>query len=146
MSDIEAEMQSLVHETIPISRQMDFQILSLDNSGIRSRAPLAPNVNIHNTGFAGSLYSLAALTAWSYAAHLIDYHGLKAELVIASASIRYARPVTADIECSCSTGKRNMERFIDELNDGKKAKLELEVSINHDRAVLKALMFALPGN
>ena len=146
MSNVEAEMQSLVHETIPISRQMEFQVLSLDNSGIKSRAPLAPNINIHNTGFAGSLYSLAALTAWSYATHLVDYHGLKAELVIASANIRYLRPVTDKIECICATGKREMQRFIDTLAAGNKAKLELEVSVNHGRAMLKALIVALPEN
>jgi thioesterase domain-containing protein len=146
VSDVEAEIQSLVHETIPISRQMDFQVLSLDSSGIKSWAPLAPNINIHETGFAGSLYSLAVLTAWSYATHLIKYHGLEAELVIASANIRYIRPVADDIECRCTTGKRKIEQFIDSLASGRKGKLDLEVSINNDRAILKALLVALPAD
>jgi thioesterase domain-containing protein len=144
MSDAAADIMATVHATIPLSRQMEFQILKLDDEGINSFAPLAPNINIHGTGFAGSLYSLAILTAWSYATYLIAHHSVHAELVIGSGNIRYASPVDTAIECSCRAGKKEIADFIKMLTAGHRARLKLIVSVNRDKAVVDALMVATP--
>ena len=144
MSDSIADMLSKVHSNIPISRQMEFAIITLDTESINTRAPLEPNINIHGTGFAGSLYSLAILTAWSYASYLIDQNGLNAELVIGSGKIRYKSPIESDIECDCHALKKDIDLFIDTLVAGRRAKLNLEVSVNKDKAVVQALMVATP--
>jgi len=144
MSDSITDMLSKVHSKIPISRQMEFAIITLDTESINTRAPLEPNINIHGTGFAGSLYSLAILTAWSYASYLIDQNGLNAELVIGSGKIRYKSPIESDIECDCHALKKDIDLFIDTLIAGRRAKLNLEVSVNKDKAVVQALMVATP--
>ena len=144
MSDSITDMLSKVHSKIPISRQMEFAIITLDTESINTRAPLEPNINIHGTGFAGSLYSLAILTAWSYASYLIDQNGLNAELVIGSGKIRYKSPIESDIECDCHALKKDIDLFIDSLIAGRRAKLNLEVSVNKDKAVVQALMVATP--
>jgi thioesterase domain-containing protein len=138
-------MVAKVHAAIPMSRHLDFQVLSLAGDGIRTIAALKPNINIHDTAFAGSLYSLGALTAWSYTQYLIEHHGLDAELVIANAEIRYAKPITSDIECNCHAADSTQESFIKSLSAGRRSKLELTVSINGGRAELHALMVATPA-
>lgn len=144
MSDSAAAMQAKVHATIPLSREMDFQIIELSGDGINCYAPLEPNINIHGTGFAGSLYSLAILAAWSYVSYLLEHHSLHAELVIGSGKIRYARPIETDIECRCSAGQADIDDFIEILTAGRRSKLELEVSVNQGSAVVNALMVATP--
>lgn len=144
MSDSVAAMQAKVHATIPLSREMGFQITRLSGDGIICFAPLEPNINIHGTGFAGSLYSLAILSAWSYASYLVEHHSLHAELVVGSGKIRYTRPIETDIECRCSAGQADIDAFLDTLTSGRRAKIELEVDVNHGSAVVKALMVATP--
>ena len=44
---------------------MDISVESYAGHRLVTRAELAPNTNTHGTAFAGSLYTLEALTAWS---------------------------------------------------------------------------------
>ena len=49
---------------IPITDAMDLGPVRFDDHGLTVRADLAPNVNVHGTAFAGSLYAIAALSGW----------------------------------------------------------------------------------
>ena len=71
-----------IHEAIPLSRAMQFSIDLMDQDSIHVSAPLEPNVNIHGTGFAGSIYSLAVLTGWSLCTHIMDELVMDGELVV----------------------------------------------------------------
>ena len=144
MTDAAAAMQAKVREAIPITGGLDFNITRLDAQGIHSRAAFAPNVNIHGTAFAGSLYALGVVTAWTYATYLVEQAGLDADVVVANGEIRYVRPIASDIEGECAGGQAENELFIQTLEDGKRAKLNLAVSLNQDAAVLQALMVAIP--
>ena len=83
------ELQHRVYAGIPLSQTMGFRITALADTQIAVEAPLEPNINVHGTGFAGSLYALGILTAWSLASHIIANNGLVAELVVAEASISF---------------------------------------------------------
>ena len=94
MSTAEAlELQRLIRATIPLSEAMGYRITELSDTRIRVEAPPEPNINIHGTGFAGSLYALGILTAWGLCSHVVTAAGLDAELVVAEANIRYRAPV-----------------------------------------------------
>ena len=71
------------------SRAMRFRICSLDGHAIRVEAPLEPNINVHGTGFCRQPVRAWHPTAWAMTAHVIARAGLDAELVVASATIRY---------------------------------------------------------
>ena len=144
MSLNKKQLQQKIHLTIPISEKMGYEIVDISETAIETRAPLQLNINIHNTGFAGSLYSIAALTAWSLCQHAIAMHQLNTSLVVAKANIDYYRPVESDIECHCGAVEDEMTKFIGNLQQGRRAKLSLEVDINNGRAVMKALMVATP--
>jgi len=144
MSLNKKQLQEKVRSTIPISEKMGYEVVQISETVIDTRAPLQPNINIHQTGFAGSLYSIAALTAWTLCHHAITLHRLDTSLVIAKANINYYRPVESDIECRCEAEEAAMKKFIETLQQGIRAKLNLEVTVNHGNAIMKALMVATP--
>lgn len=81
---------------------MELKIGSLDAVSITTSAPLEPNRNMHGTGFAGSLYSLAVATGWALVHNRVDLACLSGQLVVKKAVIHYKRPVMADIELAAN--------------------------------------------
>ena len=138
------ELQKRIRATIPLADAMQFSIGELDVDRIRVSAPLEPNVNIHGTGFAGSLYSLAVLTGWALCMHLIDSFGLDAELVVGKGEIRYRAPVRGPIECRTACGIAEREAFAAGIRDAGKGKMRLEITVGDAaEAVLDATFVAL---
>ena len=133
----------LIHENIPLSEAMQFSIEELTDQSISVVAPLSPNSNVHGTGFAGSLYSLAALSAWSLTTNLINQAGLHADVVMASAEIRYRRPVQSVIRCTCKCLPVVSTSFIHHLSRDGRARLSLMVEIGESAdVVFSAAMIA----
>lgn len=123
---------------------MQFHIESLDKSAIAVSAPLPPNVNIHGTGFAGSIYSLAVLTGWALSTYMLEVAQIDAELVVARADIRYRAPVTSTLECVAAVEAAAREAFLDEVRSAGKGVLDLEVRVGElPSAVLQARYCAL---
>ena len=123
---------------------MQFSIASLDLERIQVVAPLPPNVNIHGTGFAGSLYSLGILTGWALCMHLLDEFELDAELVVGKAEIRYRAPVIGDIECRCACDAAGRADFEQGVREQGKGRMALEITIGDaPHAVLQATYVAI---
>ena len=137
-------LQQKIRQVIPLSDAMQFSIRDLSLDTIRVTAPLEPNINIHGTGFAGSIYSLGVLTGWALCTHIMDELGIEAELVVARAEIRYRAPVNGDLECSCACSAAQRESFRQGVAAVGKGKLVLDVEVGGDRqAVLQATYIAL---
>ena len=137
------ELQQRIHQAIPLSQAMGFRISEISDAGITVEAPLGPNINIHGTGFAGSLYALGILTAWGLCTHIILRAGLEASLVVAEATIRYRTPVEDDIVCRCEAGSESARRFVDDLSAQGRSRLMLEVVVGDGpAAVIQAEMHA----
>jgi thioesterase domain-containing protein len=133
-----------IHNAIPLSDAMQFSIDHLDLDDIRVSAPLSPNINIHGTGFAGSLYSIAVLTGWALCTHIIDESGIDADLVIARAEIAYHGPIESDIECHCSASSEQRESFLRFFRKRGKGRLVLDVAVGDlPQASLHATFFAI---
>jgi thioesterase domain-containing protein len=142
-----AALQEIIHQTIPLGEAMGFKILELSSSNIITEGPLEPNVNIHGTGFAGSIYSLATLSAWALVTHAIAEQGLEAELVIARADIKYRAPVQGTIHCECRLSKNQLQKFFDGLVKKNHARLEAEVNVGKlPEAQLHSTLFASHKN
>ena len=140
--DARTRLLETIHRTIPLSRAMGFDIVELGPHGICVEAPLEPNVNIHGTGFAGSLYALGALTAWAMGTHLIENAQLDAELVIARAEINYRQPVTGRIRCTARPADSAAASFTRELVANGRSRLPIEVSIADGAALVAAQLHA----
>ncbi|WP_404948406.1 thioesterase domain-containing protein [Shewanella sp. SR44-3] len=89
-----AQLQQTWHQTIPVSQFM--QITPNDFNGTRftAIAPLAPNINLHHTMFAGSIYTLMTLTGWGMVWLQQKRQGITADIVLADGKIKYHAPVT----------------------------------------------------
>ncbi len=144
MSAAEAiALQGRINQGIPLSAAMGYRISALGDTSILVQAPLAPNVNVHGTGFAGSLYALGILTAWGLCAHLIGRAGLDADLVVAEATIRYRAPVRGAIDCRCELDHAEARAFIAGLREKRRARVLVRVRIGDGpAATLEALMHA----
>ena len=104
-----AELQTIWHQQIPLSQAMQMQIADFDGQVLTTEASLAPNVNVHGTAFAGSLYAIQALTGWGMMHLQLKLNALDASIVITSGQINYAKPVAQDIYVRCSFGEHAAE-------------------------------------
>ena len=143
MSDAE-NLQRKIRKFIPLAEAMQFSIEGLSPEAIRVRAPLEPNINIHGTGFAGSIYSLAILTGWALCAHILEQAAIDAELVVAKAEIRYRAPVTGELRCTTAAPAEKREAFLRGARELGKGVLALDIEVGDDRqAVLNATFCAI---
>lgn len=142
--DAAEALQQKTREAIPLSDAMQFCIDSLALDAIQVSAPLSPNVNIHGTAFAGSIYSLAVLTGWAFCTHILDEMEIEAELVVAKAEIRYHAPVNVDLLCRCSTTADERESFLRRFRKRGKGVLSLSIEVGDlPSAVLQATFYAI---
>jgi len=141
--DAELLTQRILQE-IPLADAMHFSIEQLNDHAIQARAPLADNVNVHGTGFAGSLYSVGALTAWALTTYMLEQTGHDADVVMAKAEIRYKQPVITDIVCQCELEAESREVFLKHLENRGRARLSLLVDIGEaSEAMLSTTMMAI---
>jgi thioesterase domain-containing protein len=118
-----------IRAAIPISATMQFSIGHLQVGEIQVTAPLQPNINVHGTGFAGSIYSLAILTGWALCTHILDEHSEDADLVVGKAEITYRAPVENDLDCRCSATVSQRDTFLQGLREHGKGRLSLAISV-----------------
>ena len=124
-----AELEAIWHREIPISATMGIEIVEFANDRLVVRAPLAPNVNVHGTAFAGSLYAIAALCGWGMTWLQLKRRKLDASIVIADGHIHYAAPVSAAIEASCEFPVAELTAAMAQLTERGKARFPLECAI-----------------
>lgn len=142
------QLESLVHQEIPITQALDIQITELTEHSIRVMAPFEANKNIHNTAFAGSIYTVATIAGWSLVTSLAMQHKLEGSVVLAKAHIQYKQPINGDIVAECQVDNPALvETFIRSFKRKNRARLELAINLVEDggiKAVLHA-NFALVG-
>lgn len=137
-------LEQKIRQAIPLSDAMQFSIRELSLNGIQVVAPLEPNINIHGTGFAGSIYAVGVLTGWALCTHIMQETGIEAELVVARAEIRYRAPVIGELESSCTCSAEQRDDFRRGLDESGKGKLLLDIEVGGERqAVLQATYIAV---
>ena len=137
-------LEQKIREAIPLSTAMQFSIKLLNQGEIQVSAPLEPNINVHGTGFAGSIYSAAILTGWALCTHVMDELELDGDLVVAKAEISYRAPVTSALECRCRVSAQQRDSFARGLLESGKGKLSLEVEVgDRPHAILQGTYIAV---
>lgn len=138
------ELEQIIRAAIPLSNAMQFSIDRLDLDMIQVSAPLEPNVNIHGTGFAGSIYAVAVLSGWALCRHIMGMLKMDGDLVVAKAEIAYRVPITSTLECNCRVDTEARENFIKGFMQLGKGKLELQVEVGDGpHAILQGTYIAL---
>ncbi len=124
-----AELERTWHEQIPISKAMGVTVVDFANDQLVVRADLAPNINVHGTAFAGSLYAISSLCGWGMTWLQLKMRGIDASIVIADGKIHYERPVQEAIVATCAFSLRDQADAFARLRDEGKARLLLECGI-----------------
>lgn len=125
-------LQLIIHQHIPLSQHMGFQITALTDTHIQVNAPLTHNINIHGTAFAGSLYSVATLTAWALVYSILHEEGLAATttLVLGEGHIRYRKPIDTDLCCQAHIEQTEQQTFLVQRSKKGRSRLTVDVNIN----------------
>ena len=113
------------HNTIPVSQFMQITPLELTEDTFTVTAPIAPNINCHNTMFAGSLSTLATLTGWGAVWLQQKRNNVSGDIVLADGHIRYLAPVTQQPIAKVACHHFDFTR----LQAGKKQRIQLTVNI-----------------
>lgn len=115
------------HSTIPLSKFMQLNVASFDGRQLCCQVPIEPNINLHQTMFAGSIYTLATLTGWGLQYLQLKAAGLSGSQVLADAEIRYRKPIMLQPQ-----GRSCISRVDGELTpllSGRKAVQRIEVDV-----------------
>jgi thioesterase domain-containing protein len=88
-----SELQTYLHEHIPLSAAMQVQVEMATPERILLGAPLAPNINHRDTVFGGSASALAILAAWSLLHVKLSAGGYRTRLVIQRNSMNYEQAI-----------------------------------------------------
>ncbi|MEH8021791.1 bifunctional GNAT family N-acetyltransferase/hotdog fold thioesterase [Rheinheimera metallidurans] len=113
--------------TIPLSQHMQLTIASFNGNELRCNAPLAPNINLHHTMFAGSIYALATLTGWGMLYLQLQALGLQGDQVLAEGTIKYFKPVAELPQARCVL--QNCIGDLNPLSEGQKVLQKIKVAI-----------------
>ncbi|QYJ89728.1 thioesterase domain-containing protein [Shewanella halotolerans] len=113
------------HQTIPVSAFMQIAPEAYQAQTLSVSAPLAPNINLHHTMFAGSIYTLMTLTGWGMVWLQQRLAGVEGDIVLGQADIRYLAPVGESPQARVSWPETDLSV----LGRGKRAKVKLEVAL-----------------
>lgn len=144
LAHLSTALQNTWHSTIPMSKAMNMSIGYYDQQNLVTTCDEIFNKNIHNTMFAGSIYTLATLTGWGWVHLLLQQKNLQGNIVLADANIRYHAPIEG--VAFAETGTTLCEGSVDELVLKNKVKLQVEVKVccgEKIAATFKGLYFVL---
>lgn len=129
---------------IPLSAQMEVAVERLSAEGLWLSMPLAPNLNPHQTAFAGSLNALCTLAGWAMTHLLLEQLGESGSTVLRRSSIKYREPVEADrVVAQCLPPREaDWAHFAEMLRVKGQAKLDHVVEIAGSAKKRPAVLFA----
>jgi len=131
MSYSNLELEQMMRQEIPLCDAMELQVEHLSDSNIVLSAPMVANRNNHGSFFAGSLYSLAAISGWGLLTNYAHHHFPGSGVVVRKGEIEYFHPVVENkLKISCQMpDKKTMLQFVERLNIKGRARLNLCVEI-----------------
>ena len=126
------ELQTIWHNTIPLSKAMNLQISYFDSAKLVTICDADFNQNLHHTMFAGSIYTLATLTGWGWVYLALKEQqktqaSLDGDIVLADANIRYHSPIKG--LAYGQVVEKNVSGKFDNLTQGKKVKISLQAHV-----------------
>lgn len=120
-------LESIWHQTIPLSQAMNINISYFDRQELITNCEPSFNKNLHNTMFAGSIYTLATLTGWGWVYFALQQYQQQADIVLAEGNIRYLAPLAG--VAYAKTCVDLVEGNGDTLRLGKNARFAIKVEV-----------------
>jgi len=127
------EIESYLHEHIPISQAMGISVEEASLEKIVLLAPFSNNINHKKTVFGGSLHAVATLACWSLLhVNLKKAKEADVQIVITKSEVSYQSPVDEDFRAEClMPEKETWNRFLKMLKLKGKSRIELSATIHN---------------
>jgi thioesterase domain-containing protein len=110
---LEQEIEQYLHRHIPLSAAMGVRVRLATLARVELAAPLAPNINHHETLFGGSGAAIATLSAWTLVNLRLRQSNVRARLVIQRNAMSYEEPIHGDFTAVCElTDEGAWQRFL----------------------------------
>jgi thioesterase domain-containing protein len=98
----ELEIEHYLHRHIPLTVAMGVRVRLATPGRVELAAPLAPNINHHETVFGGSAAALATLSAWTLVHIGLRHANVEAATVIQRNVMSYEEPIQGDFSAVCT--------------------------------------------
>lgn len=135
--DLEA-LKYKLHSQIPLTKFMQIDIEKVENNYLITTAPIEPNINDKQTGFAGSLSTLVTISAWSACYLSVVDLGFNKDCMIAviKSDTAYRAPVTKELYCkTILPSKEQLQTLKRKLKDKKSASIRIKSQLLQDDKV-----------
>ena len=130
------ELETYLHDHIPLSRAMAVRAVSIADEGVVLTAPLGANVNHRQTVFGGSASALAILSAWSLLHLRLSAAGQPSRVVIQRNSMDYLAPIAGDFLARSSLPEgASWDRFLAMLMRRGIARITVDAVLEYEGAV-----------
>jgi len=120
-------LEQVWHQTIPMSKAMNISVCSYDRFSLFATCDIEFNKNLHNTMFAGSIYTLATLTGWAWVYFKLQEAEVEGDIVLADGHIKYLAPVPSRAVAQIDV--EDTEDNLAGLEEDKKARFLIKVSV-----------------
>jgi len=121
------QLQATWHDTIPLSKAMNIAICSYDKKQLITHSDPVFNKNLHNTMFAGSIYSLATLSGWGWVYMQLQEQNLGGDIVLAEGNIKYRKPISGPGYAVVES--ENVDGDLSVLSQGRHGKMKILVNL-----------------
>lgn len=130
------ELEHYLHTYLPLTNAMQVSVLSTAADKLVLQAPLAPNINPHQTVFGGSLAAIGTLAAWCLVYTHLAQASIKNNLVIRRSSLEYERAIASDFTATAHfVDEAQRAAFIPTLLETGKARIEVQTALATDAKV-----------
>jgi thioesterase domain-containing protein len=131
------ELEQYLHAHIPLSKAMAVSVVSVEQSTVVLRAPLAPNINHRETVFGGSASALAILAAWSLLHTRLHAEGIASRLVIQRNTMEYEQPIHGEFTAQSTLEQpASWQQFTRTLARKGKSRIAVVSVLRHDGQVV----------
>lgn len=127
----EAELETYLHDNIPLTRAMAVRVVSIAPDKVVLGAPLAPNINVHDTVFGGSASTLATITAWSLVYTRLLAADRACDLVIQRSTMEFLKPIRGDFTAvAAMSAGPEWDDFLRMLDRKGRARITIEATLD----------------
>lgn len=136
-----------IHQEIPATEMLGIKIVELSSDYIEVTAPLAKNINGHQTAFAGSIYTLGITTGWTLISSFLRREGIMASVVAGKADIQYRKPLASDLISHSQFNASPLSNWQTNWKNKRSARQPLTIIIgskNEAAAILSATFYIKP--
>ena len=133
----EHDVERYLHRHIPLSVAMGIRVRLATPGRVELAAPLAPNINHHETLFGGSGAAVATLSAWTLVHVGLLHANVQAATVIQRNAMTYDEPIRGDfVAVATRIDEPGWERFLRTLERRGRARVTMTAHlVFEERAV-----------